>query len=194
MEFDWDRCKEAFIFLAELLEEAGEPPVHLVVFGGSAMQAGQSSLRTTHDVDVLAVKGEVDGAISQAWPLSTALKVAIAEVGVEFGFRQDWINAATSMFMVPLQDFPEGFFSEMVELEISSDFRVSFLSRRSLIYFKIYAIANRSEERDRLDLKRLSPTREERAAAMSWLEGLELMDESRRLSMEEVFTQIEGDA
>lgn len=193
MKFDWGVCKQAFTFLAELLEEAGEPPVHLIVSGGSAMQAGQFSHRTTHDVDVLAVKGEVDGGISQAWPLSEALKNAIAEAGVEFGFRPDWVNAATSMLMIPLQDFPEGFFHEMEELEISPDFKVSFLSRRSLIYLKIYAIVGRSEERDRLDLKQLSPTAEERASAITWLEGLELIDEAQRRSLTEAFTEIDHD-
>jgi len=82
----------------------------------------------------------------------------------------------------------------MEELVISPDFKVSFLKQRSLIFLKIYAITGRSEKRDSLDLAQLSPTSSERKSAISWLEGMDLMDGARRLLVEEAFTKIDQNA
>lgn len=69
MALNHEDIHQALTLLGELLEEAGQAPVHLIVCGGSALQAAAIVGRTTKDVDVLVRRGEIDGEIIMAYPL-----------------------------------------------------------------------------------------------------------------------------
>jgi len=92
MALDHDDIHQALTLLGELLDDAGQAPVHLVVCGGSALQAATIVGRTTKDVDVLARRGEVDGEISMAYPLPAHVVEAAAQVARELGLANNWFN------------------------------------------------------------------------------------------------------
>ncbi|MCB1236533.1 MAG: hypothetical protein KDM91_15805 [Verrucomicrobiae bacterium] len=72
--FDQNAIDESLYLLGELLDLEKERPIHLLVSGGSALLAAEIVARTTNDVDVIALRGEVDGEIVSAYPLPDFLK------------------------------------------------------------------------------------------------------------------------
>ena len=70
--------------MGELLEEAGQAPVHLIVCGGSALQAAAIVGRTTKDVDVLVRRGEIDGEIDGEIIMAYPLPAHVVQAAVQW--------------------------------------------------------------------------------------------------------------
>ncbi len=174
-ELDHDIVHESLSLLGELLAGRRVRPLHLVVSGGSALLAAEIVSRTTHDVDVIAMRGEVDGDIVDAYPLPDFLKECVRQVAEEKRLRPDWLNAATAMLMIDLRRFPSGFLADLVERSYGDWLRVSFIGRSGQIYLKFYAAAARSEARDLEDLQALAPDAAEAERTVRWLVEEELV-------------------
>ncbi len=174
-ELDHNIVHESLTLLGELLAERRERPLHLVVSGGSALLAAEIISRTTHDVDVIAMRGEVDGDIIDAHPLPEFLKECAREVAEEKRLGPNWLNAATALLMIDLRRFPTDFLADLVERSYGDWLRVSFIGRSGQIYLKFYAAVGRSEARDLSDLLALAPDAEEAERTARWLIKEELI-------------------
>lgn len=168
-ELDQNIVHESLTLLGELLAERRARPLHLVVSGGSALLAAEIVSRTTHDVDVIAMRGEVDGDVIGAHPLPEFLKECAREVAEEKGLRPNWLNAATALLMIDLHRFPADFLGDLIERSYGDWLRVSFIGRSGQIYLKFYAAVARSEARDLGDLHALAPDATEAERTARWL-------------------------
>lgn len=171
---DRDILEEALSLLGDILEAENAEPLHLVASGGAAMVVTGRVSRSTHDIDILATRGEIDGEISPAFPLPDFLMNASRRVAKAKGLETAWLNAATSMLMVPLQDLPQKLWSDLVPREYGSRLKISFLGRSGQIYLKVYAASNREEARDLVDLNALDPESGEIVDAICWMMEMEL--------------------
>ena len=181
-----DELNRALALLGELLEARKLPPVDLVVCGGAALREAGIVSRVTKDVDVMARRGDVDRELMSAWPLPEELKEAVADVAAELHLPQDWLNASTSMLMVPLDDLPGNLWTEVIEKEFGSCLRIGFVGRVGQLYLKTYAVIGREKLRDLEDLKALAPTSGEWRAVVAWLEKCGLLDEAKRARLLQV--------
>lgn len=179
----WD---EALTLLGEVLESRRFAPCHLVVCGGAALRALGVVSRSTRDVDVLALRGEVDGEIGAAWPLPDALKEAVAEVAVELNLPPDWLNAAASLLIGPLEELPPEVWSDLREEAYGMRLRISYVGRAGQILLKLHAALDRREPRDLDDLKALAPTADEYRRAVRWVSESAAMDAARQQRLEEI--------
>lgn len=137
---------------------------HIVVIGGSGLQAINVVARPTRDVDVVALEDE--GVLVSADPLPEALIAAAALVARDFGLAHDWLNPGpTSLLDLGL---PDGFVGRVVQRDYGPGLAVSFASRRDHVFFKFYAWADRGAPRDFSDLQHLAPSAEELRAAARW--------------------------
>lgn len=200
-ELDQDIVHESLTLLGELLADRRERPLHLVVSGGSALLAAEIISRTTHDVDVIAMRGEVDGDIVDAHPLPEFLRECVREVAEEKRLRPNWLNAATALLMIDLRRFPADFLADLVERSYGNWLRVSFIGRSGQIYLKFYAAVARSEARDLGDLRALAPDATEAERTARWLIEEEviskghhsrLLDLLRNLDHHDVIPRIEA--
>jgi len=80
-----DGWEKTIFLMGEELERRGAAPAHLVICGGASLLARGVVTRATRDVDVLAVRGEVDGEISCSYPLSEEFRKTAADLAVELG-------------------------------------------------------------------------------------------------------------
>lgn len=190
-ELDHDIVHESLTLLGELLEGRRLRPLHLVVSGGSALLAAEIVSRTTHDVDVIAMRGEVDGDIIDAYPLPEFLKECVREVAEEKRLRPNWLNAATAMLMIDLRRFPADFLSELVERSYGGWLRVSYIGRSGQIYLKFYAAVARSEARDLGDLRALGPDADEAERTASWLIEEEVISKRHVPKLLDLLRQLE---
>jgi hypothetical protein len=149
--------------LGEQLELAGEH-VHLVVVGGSGLNAIAAVARATRDVDVVAL--EVDGELVSAQPLPEAVAAAATIVARDFGLAPDWLNPGPTSLL--LRGLPAGFAARMIARDYGLALRVSFAARVDQVFLKLYAAADRREPRDFEDLRRLAPTEPELRDAARW--------------------------
>ncbi|MDA0767724.1 MAG: hypothetical protein O3A92_12980 [Verrucomicrobia bacterium] len=185
-----DELGEALALLGEVLEGRKAPPVHLVVCGGAALRARGIVGRVTKDVDVLARRGEVDGELMTAWPLPDVVKEAAAEVATEMRLPTNWLNASTSMMMVPLGDLPAELWSEIQEEEFGRCLRIGFVGRVGQIHLKMYAAIGRVAKRDVDDLVALAPTAEECGRVVNWLRACGLLDGVGEKRLAEVLKEV----
>jgi hypothetical protein len=188
---DHDIVHESLTLLGELLEGRRLRPLHLVVSGGSALLAAEIVSRTTHDVDVIAMRGEVDGDIIDAYPLPEFLKECVREVAEEKRLRPNWLNAATAMLMIDLRRFPADFLSELVERSYGGWLRVSYIGRSGQIYLKFYAAVARSEARDLGDLRALGPDADEAERTARWLIEEEVISKGHIPKLLDLLRQLE---
>jgi hypothetical protein len=193
MALDHEDIHQALTLLGEMLDEAGRAPVHLIVCGGSALQAAGIVGRTTKDVDVLARRGEIDGEISMAYPLPAHVVEAAAQVARELRLPNNWFNAATSLLTVPLEQLPTEVWSDLEEREYGRSLRLGYVGRSGLIYLKMSAVTGRDERRDREDLQALAPNRMECEAAVQWLKRCQLIDQGNRTRLESVLKELGHD-
>lgn len=177
---------EALALLGEVMESRRIDPCHLVVCGGTALLAAGVISRSTKDVDVLALRAEVDGEIGAAWPLPAALKEAVAEVAVEMGLASDWLNASTSMLIGPLDELPPEVWSDLLEEAYGTRLRISYVGRAGQILLKLNAALDRREPRDLDDLKALAPTAAECNRALHWVSESTAMDSARQQRLNEI--------
>lgn len=158
---------EALSLLAESTE--GHPEQHWVVCGGSSLLAlGLISRTTTRDVDVLA-RAEPDGLIT-AKPLPEWLARAAEQVRKQLGLMENWFNTGPSDDSFFRFGFPEGMAERLIAREYGpkKNLRISFISRRDQVFFKLYATADSDMGRHYQDLQDLQPTAEELLAAARW--------------------------
>lgn len=177
---------DALMLLSEVMESRRIEPCHLVVCGGVALLAAGVISRSTKDVDVLALRGEVDGEIGAAWPLPDALKEAVAEVAVEMGLPTDWVNASTSLLIGPLEGLPPEVWSDLWEEAYGTRLRISYVGRAGQILLKLNAALDRREPRDLDDLKALAPTATECHRALRWISESTAMDAVRQQRLNEI--------
>jgi hypothetical protein len=157
----------------ELLNEflAKDPanyPVWLVVCGGAALQTHGIIQRATKDVDIFAERNAVTSEFDAAYPLSPAVQKAIKRVASILNLPENWLNAATSFFQLPLGEYPAYFWSDLTDEEYGSHVKVSYLSPRGLITLKTLAALQRDAGRDTLDLIALKPTESNMQEALDW--------------------------
>jgi hypothetical protein len=158
---------EALSLLAESTE--GHPKQHWVVCGGSSLLAlGLVSRTTTRDVDVLA-RSDPDGLIT-AKPLPEWLARAVEQVRKQLGLMENWFNTGPSDDSFFRFGFPEGMAGRLIARQYGpkKNLRISFISRRDQVFFKLYATADSDMGRHYQDLQDLQPTAEELLAAARW--------------------------
>ena len=86
----------------------------MVVSGGSALLARDIVSRHTHDIDVLAMRGEIDGELMPAWPLPEYVKKCAAFIATTKHLDPDWLNATTSLMVIRLENFPREVWTGLV--------------------------------------------------------------------------------
>lgn len=169
MTFDSEKFNQALRLLNGRLDLAGAPRFNLVICGGSALAATGLVLRTTKDVDVVALMDE-EGVLLDPAPLPRALVTAAHEVALDLGLSQDWLNNGPSsgdggLFRLGL---PQGFVERLTWVIIGERLTVGFISRYDQIHFKLYAAVDQSGGYHAADLRELQPTDDELLAAADW--------------------------
>ncbi len=177
---------EALALLGEVLESRRTEPCHLVVCGGAALRAAGVISRSTKDVDVLALRGEIDGEIGAAWPLPEELKEAVAEVAVELGLPSVWMNASAALLIGPLDELPAEVWADLREEAYGQRLRISYVGRAGQIPLKLHAALDRREPRDLDDLRALAPTADECRRALFWIRKTTTMDTARQQRLDEI--------
>ena len=168
MELHLQNLEKALQLLGKLLAIHKREPFWLVICGGSALLARQIISRSTHDVDVLALR-DLEGGVDLAYPLPEALKQAARQVAEELDLEPNWLNSAASLHFPDLRLLPASLWQEL-DTRVYSDFlKVSFVTRNGQILLKLYAALNRAQARDFDDLSALSPDSTETANALRWL-------------------------
>ncbi len=176
--------------LGELLA-AAKSPVHLVVIGGGGLIAIDAIDRPTPDVDVVAI--EVAGELVSAQPMPEALRLAAEEVAQSFGLGDDWLNPGPTGLLV--HGLPEGFVERLTDRDYGPALRVWLAARIDQVFLKLYAAADRREERDFFDLGQLEPTAEERRARAGWARTHNMpgpFDEAMTRALAELGVEDEG--
>jgi hypothetical protein len=135
-----------------------------VVIGGSALSALGLVKRATRDVDLLAIAD--NGELHLAEPLPQPLLTARSAVAADFGLAEDWLNAGPTDLLK--WGLPEGFMSRVVTRSYGTALVVHFASRLDQIHFKLFAMVDQGGGRHESDLRALSPTPGELAAAARW--------------------------
>jgi hypothetical protein len=169
MTHDYEKFNQALHLLNGRLELADAPRFTLVVCGGSALAATGLVMRTTKDVDIVALMDDNRILLDPA-PLPQALVLAAREVATDLGLQQDWLNNGPSsgdggLFRLGL---PGGFVERLIRETVGKKLTVCFISRYDQIHFKLYAAVDQSGSYHAADLRELRPTDEELLAAAAW--------------------------
>lgn len=162
-----EQLDEALTMLGELLMFDTSDPIHLVVCGGSALIALKLVLRTTRDLDVLALyNGKT---LISPVPLPERLCRAARDVQSALNLPENWLNNGPSsnnggLFQMGL---PEGLETRIITKTYGSCLTVSFIGRKDQIFFKLWASVDRGGYHID-DLIKLNPTEDELVAAAKW--------------------------
>lgn len=168
MELHPQNLEKALQLLGKLLAIRKREPFWLVICGGSALLARQIISRSTHDVDVLALR-DLEGGVDLAYPLPEVLKQASGQVAEELDLEPNWLNSAACLHFPDLRLLPASMWQELDTRAYSDSLKVSFVTRNGQILLKLYAALNRAKARDFDDLSALSPDSTETANALRWL-------------------------
>jgi hypothetical protein len=163
-----DVTTDGLVTILQALEEqlrARGIVVHLVVIGGSGLLAMGLGDRPTEDVDVVAFLQEDRLVPAQAFP--PELDEAARRVAADFGLKPAWLNPGPTR-LLEIGGLPSGFVERLTTRAYGEALRISFASRFDQVQLKLYALADRQEPRDELDLRRLEPTEEELRAGAAW--------------------------
>ena len=147
-------------------------PIHVVVCGGAALIAAGLVSRATQDVDVIALLrvNQADVEISEAKSLPADVKRLVAEIGIESGIREDWLNFDASPLIA--FGFPPSMRTRLIKKSYGICLTVYFISRFDQVHFKMYAAMDPKDGTRHLgDLLDLKPRENEVRAAISWLLG-----------------------
>lgn len=158
----------ALWLLGKLLTNRKTAGYWLVVCGGSALLVQKITSRSTHDVDVLALR-DWNGGVDGASPLPEPLKVAAGQVADELRLEANWLNSAASLHFPDLHQLPFSFWQGMETRDYGDFLRISFVTRGGQIHLKIFAALNRAQPRDFDDLRALAPSCAETEDALRWL-------------------------
>lgn len=161
-----DSIDEILNALGEHLDAAGAA-TRLVVIGGSGLLGIGIGGRATEDVDVVAL--EHDGRLITAEPLPPRVQAAAHHVARDFGLIDGWLNAGPTSLLSEASGLPPDFADRIVWNEYGPALAVGFASRFDQIHLKLMALADRGYARDRSDLERLAPTRQELQEAAAWV-------------------------
>lgn len=145
------------------------PPPSIWWCGGTALVATGLVLRTTRDVDIVALADEQGGLIDPA-PLPAALIKSAEEVAEDLGLPNDWLNNGPSsgdggLYRLGL---PHGFAERLSWHSFGDKLTVAFIGRIDQIFFKLYAAVDQFGSYHANDLQALAPTDAELLAAAAW--------------------------
>lgn len=156
------------MILGQRLEYLDAPRTTLLVGGGAALNLLGLVIRTTQDVDVIAlVSLEGEGVkIEKAAPLPEYLREASEQVARDLGLPATWLNPGPTSLL----DFglPPGCLGRVVERSYGSRLRLLLLSRFDQIHLKLYAAVDQRGGRHVADLLELRPVADELLAAAQW--------------------------
>ncbi len=156
--------------MGEFMDSENSPDLRLVVSGGAALIANGIVDRSTHDLDVFAQR-ELEGDLRPGNPLPDWFIDLVKRVAKQESLPENWINSATSIVANGLAMLPADCLQDLDEICFGDRLGVSFLKREAQIFLKVYAYFGRIEERDRIDLKALSPSVEELESALGWVQN-----------------------
>lgn len=159
--------QNALELLSEILQDSGSQPHWLIVCGGAALQAHGIITRATRDLDVIALRQEFSG-IESAFPLSSELRTAIAQVADFYNLPKNWLNASSAMILGSISELPPQLWSEPITEEFGSHLKISYLSTSGLTLLKVLAFLQRNVARDYEDLIAISPTERDIKMALDW--------------------------
>ncbi len=167
--YEFERLEKALHLLNGRLALAGAPSYTLIVCGGSALVATGLVLRTTKDVDVVALADD-EGALLDPAPLPLPLVAAAEEVAEDLGLPREWLNNGPSsgdggLFRLGL---PHGFIERLTWKTFGEKLVVGFISRYDQIHFKLYAAVDQFGGYHADDLQALHPTDDEILEATRW--------------------------
>lgn len=170
MAQDHSAIERALRLLGERLEYMDAPATVLLIGGGAALSILGLVIRTTRDVDVIAlVRAGPDGGgvtLTKADPLPAHLREAAEHVARDLGLLTDWLNPGpTSLLDLGL---PAGCLERCVGRDYGSRLRLLILGRHDQIHLKLYAAVDQAGGRHLSDLLELKPTAEELLAAALW--------------------------
>jgi hypothetical protein len=180
---------DIFTALDRQVEVCAGDALGLVVCGGTALAALGLVMRTTKDVDVLAmVLDTKNGLVIQkitefpGWLIEAANKV-----GRDFDLPENWLNLGTASQVE--SGLPEGFDERLVKRRYGKYLTIYFISRIDQIHFKLYAAVDRGEHHVQ-DLKTLKPTQEELERAAEWVITQDVSDVFKSLLKD--FLEVQG--
>jgi hypothetical protein len=169
MSYQYEQFQTALRLLDGRLEIAQAPNFNLVVCGGTALVATELVMRTTRDVDIVALAND-DGELIDPAPLPQALEKAALEVAEDLALPDDWLNNGPSsgeggIFRLGL---PDGFADRLSWERFGRKLTVAFISRIDQIHFKLYAAVDQFGSYHATDLQALNPTDDELLKAVAW--------------------------
>jgi hypothetical protein len=169
MYYRYEQFEEALRLLNGRLALAGRPRFNLIICGGAALLAAGLVLRTTRDVDIVALMDD-DGMLLDPAPLPEILVQAALEVADDLGLPKDWLNNGPSsgeggLFRMGL---PEGFVQRLTWITVGDLLKVGYISRYDQIHFKLYAAVDQPGSYHTDDLRQLKPTEDELLEAANW--------------------------
>lgn len=172
-KYSFDVLEEALALLGQRLLLRAAAPQHLVVCGGSALNALYLNRRVTEDVDVVAITDSGHGSLKSAKPLSTDLTEVVLEVAEDLGIHKNWLNNGPADIFD--HGLPEGLLERLLVRKYSDSLVIHYTARLDLIHFKLdAAVQNYSrwrpvmQERHAADLIVLQPSDEELLRAARW--------------------------
>lgn len=112
---------------------------------------------------------EWEGDLVSAYPLPMVLKKAAAKVAEELRLDPNWLNGSASLHGFDFSSVPSWFWQELDTREYGKNLRISFISRKGLILFKLSAALDRDQRRDLEDLASLNPTNPETEELLRWV-------------------------
>lgn len=160
-----DTIGQALRLLDGFLREGNAAPVDLVVCGGSSLIALGLVVRTTRDVDVMALR-KPDGELLCSNPLPESVEQAVRRVADVLGLDGHWLNAGPASQIKT--GFPEGMAARLHPVQYGTHLTISYVDRYDLIHFKVCAATDNGPGRHADDLLALKPTPEEMLAAAQW--------------------------
>ena len=173
---DATKLHEALNLLHDQLILLNAPAIELVVCGGSALIATGLILRTTQDVDILALmeKNQLESSI----PLPPYLIEAADKVGKILGLPENWLNNGPAVqFQMGL---PDGFQQRLQQKIIGKKLVIHYISRYDQIFFKTFASADRGGYHVS-DLKKLNPSEDELVEAAKWCMTQDVSEEFHQI-------------
>lgn len=182
--FDATKLHEALNLLHDQLILLNAPAIELVVCGGSALIATGLILRTTQDIDILALMEK--NQLASSIPLPPYLIEAADKVGKILGLPENWLNNGPAMqFHMGL---PDGFQQRLQQEVIGKKLVIHYISRYDQIFFKTFASADRGGYHIS-DLKKLNPSEDELVEAAKWCMTQDVSPEFRRILVD-MFNQL----
>ena len=162
--------KKALTLLNDILATQKSPEYWIVVCGGAALALSNLVNRTTEDVDILALMESDGGFLISPAPLPTMLLDAAKLVAEELNLPPHWLNNGPSqneggLFQMGL---PSGTRERLDTMAFGKHLKVSIVSRRDQVFFKLYAAIDQPNSYHTSDLKLLKPTADEIRQAFAW--------------------------